>query len=82
VAPSAGLAGGSRHRDCGELTLLRDTHVVAVRADDQDGNGAVVTAAGTTFPADLVIGAVSARSTVRAAVDPERPDGRYAGVTG
>jgi 2-polyprenyl-6-methoxyphenol hydroxylase-like FAD-dependent oxidoreductase len=56
--------------------------VVAVRADDQDGNGAVVTAAGTTFPADLVIGAVSARSTVRAAVDPERPDGRYAGVTG
>jgi len=41
---------------------------------------AVVTAAGTTFPADLVIGADGARSTVRAAVDPERPDGRYAGV--
>ena len=41
---------------------------------------AVVTAAGSTFPADLVIGADGARSTVRADVDPERPDGRYAGV--
>jgi 2-polyprenyl-6-methoxyphenol hydroxylase-like FAD-dependent oxidoreductase len=63
-----------------EVTLLRDTHVVAVRTEDQDGNVAVVTAAGSTFPADLVIGADGVRSTVRADVDPERPDGRYAGV--
>ena len=30
--------------------------------------------------ADLVIGADGARSTVRATVDPEHPDARYAGV--
>jgi 2-polyprenyl-6-methoxyphenol hydroxylase-like FAD-dependent oxidoreductase len=62
------------------VTLLRDTHVVTVTGEDNDGNVAVETAAGTTFAADLVIGADGARSTVRAAVDPERPDGRYAGV--
>jgi 2-polyprenyl-6-methoxyphenol hydroxylase-like FAD-dependent oxidoreductase len=39
----------------------------------------VVTDAGT-HDADLVIGADGARSTVRATVDPEHPDARYAGV--
>jgi 2-polyprenyl-6-methoxyphenol hydroxylase-like FAD-dependent oxidoreductase len=40
----------------------------------------VVAAGGGEYSADLVIGADGARSTVRAAVDPEFPDARYAGV--
>jgi hypothetical protein len=47
---------------------------------DPDRSAEVRTAQGDTFAADLVVGADGARSTVRATVDPQHPDARYAGV--
>jgi 2-polyprenyl-6-methoxyphenol hydroxylase-like FAD-dependent oxidoreductase len=61
------------------VIVHRGTEVTGVQA----GNGRrarVVTADGGDFPADLVIGADGARSTVRAAVSPEDPAAHYAGV--
>jgi 2-polyprenyl-6-methoxyphenol hydroxylase-like FAD-dependent oxidoreductase len=62
------------------VTVHRGTEVSAVRPGDDQQRASVITAGGGEFPADLVIGADGARSTVRAAVDPDFPDARYAGV--
>jgi 2-polyprenyl-6-methoxyphenol hydroxylase-like FAD-dependent oxidoreductase len=62
------------------VRVLRSREVVAVTPGDQDRDARVVIAQGETFAADLVVGADGARSTVRAAVDPARPEARYAGV--
>jgi 2-polyprenyl-6-methoxyphenol hydroxylase-like FAD-dependent oxidoreductase len=62
------------------VRVLRSREVVAVTPGGQGRDATVRTAQGDTFAADLVVGADGARSTVRATVDPARPDGRYAGV--
>jgi 2-polyprenyl-6-methoxyphenol hydroxylase-like FAD-dependent oxidoreductase len=62
------------------VTIHRGTQVTAVRPGSEEGPASVLAADGGEYGADLVIGADGARSTVRAAVDPERPDARYAGV--
>jgi 2-polyprenyl-6-methoxyphenol hydroxylase-like FAD-dependent oxidoreductase len=62
------------------VSVLRGRQVTAVRSGDRERGATVRTAQGDTFAADLVVGADGARSTVRATVDPGRPDGRYAGV--
>jgi 2-polyprenyl-6-methoxyphenol hydroxylase-like FAD-dependent oxidoreductase len=62
------------------VTVRRGTRVTAVHPGSDQQPASVVTADGTGHRADLVIGADGARSTVRAAVDPEYPDARYAGV--
>jgi 2-polyprenyl-6-methoxyphenol hydroxylase-like FAD-dependent oxidoreductase len=51
-----------------------------VTPGDQDRSATVRTTQSDMFPADLVVGADGARSTVRATVDPAHPDARYAGV--
>jgi 2-polyprenyl-6-methoxyphenol hydroxylase-like FAD-dependent oxidoreductase len=62
------------------VRVRRGTQVSAVHTGN-DQQPAIVTAAdGGEYTADLVIGADGARSTVRAAVDPDFPDARYAGV--
>jgi 2-polyprenyl-6-methoxyphenol hydroxylase-like FAD-dependent oxidoreductase len=62
------------------ITLLRGTQVTDVRPGSAAEPAQVRTAAGGEYPADLVVGADGARSTVRASVDPDDPDARYAGV--
>jgi 2-polyprenyl-6-methoxyphenol hydroxylase-like FAD-dependent oxidoreductase len=62
------------------VRLHRGTEVAAVHPGDEQERASVTTADGGEYPADLVIGADGARSTVRAAVDPDFPDARYAGV--
>jgi 2-polyprenyl-6-methoxyphenol hydroxylase-like FAD-dependent oxidoreductase len=62
------------------VSVLRGRQVTAVTPGGRDRGATVRTAQGDTFAADLVVGADGARSTVRATVDPGRPDGRYAGV--
>jgi 2-polyprenyl-6-methoxyphenol hydroxylase-like FAD-dependent oxidoreductase len=62
------------------VSLRRGTEVSAVHPGDRERPATVRTAHGDSFEADLVIGADGARSTVRAAADPEHPDARYAGV--
>jgi 2-polyprenyl-6-methoxyphenol hydroxylase-like FAD-dependent oxidoreductase len=62
------------------VRVLRSQDVVTVTPGGPDRDAAVRTATGDTFPADLVVGADGARSTVRATVDPKHPDARYAGV--
>lgn len=62
------------------VSVLRSRQVTAVTPGDRERSATVRTVQGDTFAADLVVGADGARSTVRAAVDPGRPDGQYAGV--
>ncbi len=62
------------------ITVHRGTQVTGVQPGDDRQPARVVTAGGAEFPADLVIGADGARSTVRAGVAPDDPDARYAGV--
>jgi 2-polyprenyl-6-methoxyphenol hydroxylase-like FAD-dependent oxidoreductase len=62
------------------VAVHRGTEVSAVRLGDDQQRASVMTAGGGEYPADLVVGADGARSTVRAAVDPDFPDARYAGV--
>jgi 2-polyprenyl-6-methoxyphenol hydroxylase-like FAD-dependent oxidoreductase len=62
------------------VRVLRSREVVTVTPGDGARSAVVRTAQGDTFEADLVVGADGARSTVRATVDPQHPDGRYAGV--
>jgi 2-polyprenyl-6-methoxyphenol hydroxylase-like FAD-dependent oxidoreductase len=62
------------------VRLHRGTEVTAVHPGDEQERATVTTADGGEYPADLAIGADGARSTVRAAVDPDFPDARYAGV--
>jgi 2-polyprenyl-6-methoxyphenol hydroxylase-like FAD-dependent oxidoreductase len=65
-----------------------EQHALAVPAIDiqrsadvvEVGDGSALLADGRDFPADLVIGADGARSTVRRWVSPERPDAVYAGI--
>ena len=62
------------------VTVRRGTDVInAIPGGEQQSRATVVTDDGTD-DADLVIGADGARSTMRATVDPEHPDARYAGV--
>jgi 2-polyprenyl-6-methoxyphenol hydroxylase-like FAD-dependent oxidoreductase len=60
--------------------VLRGCQVTAVTPGGRDRGAEVRTRQADTFPADLVIGADGARSTMRATVDPAHPDARYAGV--
>jgi 2-polyprenyl-6-methoxyphenol hydroxylase-like FAD-dependent oxidoreductase len=62
------------------VTVQRGTQVAAVHPGGEQQHATVVTEDGGQYSADLVIGADGARSTVRAAVEPEHPDARYAGV--
>jgi 2-polyprenyl-6-methoxyphenol hydroxylase-like FAD-dependent oxidoreductase len=62
------------------VTVHRGTEVMAGTAGDGQHSASVATADGSTYDADLVIGADGARSTVRATVDPGHPAARYAGV--
>jgi 2-polyprenyl-6-methoxyphenol hydroxylase-like FAD-dependent oxidoreductase len=62
------------------VAVYRRTEVINATPGDDQRTAVVVTAEGSAYEADLVIGADGARSTVRATVDPERPDARYAGV--
>jgi 2-polyprenyl-6-methoxyphenol hydroxylase-like FAD-dependent oxidoreductase len=62
------------------IRVLRGTEAISAAAGGPDGVATVTTAGRGTFEADLVIGADGARSTIRAAVDPDHPDGHYAGV--
>jgi 2-polyprenyl-6-methoxyphenol hydroxylase-like FAD-dependent oxidoreductase len=62
------------------VRVHRGTEVTAVRPGNDQQRASVMTAGGGEYPADLVVGADGARSTVRAAVDPDFPDARYAGV--
>ena len=61
------------------VTMHRGTEVTGAQAGN-DRRARVVTADGGAYEADLVIGADGARSTVRAAVAPDDPAARYAGV--
>ena len=61
------------------VTVRRGTDVITATPGGEQSPATVITDEGTQ-EADLVIGADGARSTVRATVDPERPDARYAGV--
>jgi 2-polyprenyl-6-methoxyphenol hydroxylase-like FAD-dependent oxidoreductase len=61
-------------------TVHRGTEVAAVHPGNDQQPASAITADGGEYHADLVIGADGARSTVRAAVDPDFPDARYAGV--
>jgi 2-polyprenyl-6-methoxyphenol hydroxylase-like FAD-dependent oxidoreductase len=65
---------------CPGVTMRRGTQVAAVRPGSEQEPASVLAAGGGEYGADLVIGADGARSTVRAAVDPQHPDARYAGV--
>jgi 2-polyprenyl-6-methoxyphenol hydroxylase-like FAD-dependent oxidoreductase len=62
------------------VSVHRGTQVTAVHPGNDQQPASVITADGGEHGADLVIGADGARSTVRAAVDPDFPDARYAGV--
>jgi len=62
------------------VTVHRGTEVTTVHPGNDQQPARVVTADGREYSADLVVGADGARSTVRAAVDPQFPDARYAGV--
>jgi 2-polyprenyl-6-methoxyphenol hydroxylase-like FAD-dependent oxidoreductase len=62
------------------VTVLRGTSVTAVAPGGDRAAATASAAGGLKFDADLVVGADGARSTVRAAVDPEHPAARYAGV--
>jgi len=62
------------------VTILRDMTVTGAERGGDGARAVVLTAGGARLEADLVVGADGARSTVRATVDPERPDARYAGV--
>jgi 2-polyprenyl-6-methoxyphenol hydroxylase-like FAD-dependent oxidoreductase len=62
------------------VSVRRGTQVTAVQPGSADRAAIVSTASGAAFEGDLVVAADGARSTVRAAVDPTRPDARYAGV--
>jgi 2-polyprenyl-6-methoxyphenol hydroxylase-like FAD-dependent oxidoreductase len=61
------------------VNVRRGTDVITATPGSERSRATVVTDEGT-LDADLVIAADGARSTVRATVDPERPDARYAGV--
>jgi 2-polyprenyl-6-methoxyphenol hydroxylase-like FAD-dependent oxidoreductase len=61
------------------VTVRHGTDVITATPGGEQSRASVVTDAGPE-DADLVIGADGARSTVRATVDPEHPDARYAGV--
>jgi 2-polyprenyl-6-methoxyphenol hydroxylase-like FAD-dependent oxidoreductase len=61
------------------VTVRRGTDVISATPGGEQSRATVLTDDGTD-DADLVIGADGARSTVRATVDPEHPDARYAGV--
>jgi 2-polyprenyl-6-methoxyphenol hydroxylase-like FAD-dependent oxidoreductase len=65
---------------CPAVTVHRGTQVTAVHPGSDERPAGVVTEDGAEGPCDLVIGADGARSTVRAAVDPEYPAAHYAGV--
>jgi 2-polyprenyl-6-methoxyphenol hydroxylase-like FAD-dependent oxidoreductase len=65
---------------CPGVTMHRGTQVTAVRRGAAEEQASVVTHGGGERRADLVIGADGARSTVRATVEPDHPDARYAGV--
>jgi 2-polyprenyl-6-methoxyphenol hydroxylase-like FAD-dependent oxidoreductase len=62
------------------VTVRRGTQVTAVLPGSDQHQASVRTADGGERQADLVIGADGARSTVRAAVEPDHRDARYAGV--
>ncbi len=62
------------------VTMRRGTQVTTANPGNEAESATVVTTDGSTLRADLVLGADGARSTVRAAVDPEHPAARYAGV--
>ncbi len=62
------------------IAVHRGTQVTGVRPGSDQQPARVVTADGAEYPADLVIGADGARSTVRADVAPDDPDARYARV--
>jgi 2-polyprenyl-6-methoxyphenol hydroxylase-like FAD-dependent oxidoreductase len=62
------------------VTVRRGTQVTAVHPGSDHQPASVVTQDGGEHRADVVTGADGARSTARAAVDPEHPDARYAGV--
>jgi 2-polyprenyl-6-methoxyphenol hydroxylase-like FAD-dependent oxidoreductase len=62
------------------VRVHRGTEVTTVHPGNDQQPARVVTADGREYSADLVVGADGARSTVRAAVDPQFPDARYAGV--
>jgi 2-polyprenyl-6-methoxyphenol hydroxylase-like FAD-dependent oxidoreductase len=62
------------------VTVHRGTEVTTVHPGNGQQPAGVVAADGGEYRADLVIGADGARSTVRATVDPDVPDARYAGV--
>ncbi len=62
------------------VTVHRGTEVTTVHPGNGQQPAGVVAADGSEYGADLVIGADGARSTVRATVDPDMPDARYAGV--
>jgi 2-polyprenyl-6-methoxyphenol hydroxylase-like FAD-dependent oxidoreductase len=69
----------ARRRD--GVTVRRGTDVISATAGNGQSAATVVTDDGAAdADADLIIGADGARSTVRATVDPEHPDARYAGV--
>ena len=61
------------------VTVRRGTDVITATPGSERSRATVVTDEGA-LDADLVIGADGARSTVRATVDPDHPDARYAGV--
>jgi 2-polyprenyl-6-methoxyphenol hydroxylase-like FAD-dependent oxidoreductase len=61
------------------VTVRRGTDVISATAGNGQSRATVVTDDGAA-EADLIIGADGARSTVRATVDPEHPDARYAEV--
>ncbi len=65
---------------CPGVTMRRAVRVTAADPGDQWHGATVLTADGGSYPADLVVGADGARSTVRAAVAPDNPAARYAGV--
>jgi 2-polyprenyl-6-methoxyphenol hydroxylase-like FAD-dependent oxidoreductase len=62
------------------VTVHRGTEVTGAAPGSDREPARVVTADGGEYPADLVIGADGARSTVRASVAPDDADARYAGV--
>ena len=62
------------------ITVHRGIQVSGVQPGDDQQPGRVMTADGSEYRADLVIGADGARSTVRASLAPDDPDARYAGV--
>ncbi|MGO9784759.1 MAG: FAD-dependent monooxygenase [Streptosporangiaceae bacterium] len=62
------------------VTVRRGTRATAVQPGNDQRRANVLAADGSEYGADLVAGADGARSTVRAAVDPQSPDARYAGV--